>query len=205
MTSPTFFDRARSLTVREIATLTGAEPRGGADARSPHHRRRGARPRAAGRPDVSRQAQICRAAPASQAGACLTTRTVRRRGAGSRRRAVRARALSGLCRGRADAVRRRAAAVVAVRRRAASQPARSFIQTARLESGVTVDPAAVIGPRAEIGTGTVIHAGAVIGPKVRIGRDCAIGAHVSIMHTPDRRPRHRASRHAGSARTASAT
>ena len=55
--------------------------------------------------------------------------------------------------------------------------------TARLESGVTVDPGAVIGPGAEIGAGTVIHAGAVIGPKVRIGRDCAIGAHASLMHT----------------------
>ena len=37
--------------------------------------------------------------------------------------------------------------------------------TARLESGVTVDPGVVIGPRAEIGTGTVINAGAVIGPE----------------------------------------
>ncbi|MFH4180585.1 hypothetical protein WDA55_21270, partial [Acinetobacter baumannii] len=29
--------------------------------------------------------------------------------------------------------------------------------SARLESGVTVDPAAVVGPQAEIGAGTVIH------------------------------------------------
>jgi len=40
---------------------------------------------------------------------------------------------------------------------------------------VTVDPAAVIGPRAEIGSGTVIAPTAVIGPHVRIGRDCVIG------------------------------
>src|SRR5271165_3255061 len=43
--------------------------------------------------------------------------------------------------------------------------------TARLESGVTIDPFAVIGPRAEIGTGTLIGPGAIIGPDVRIGRD----------------------------------
>jgi UDP-3-O-[3-hydroxymyristoyl] glucosamine N-acyltransferase len=54
--------------------------------------------------------------------------------------------------------------------------------TARLESGVTVDPAAVIGPRAEIGAGTLIGAGAVIGPDVRIGRYCAIGAGATIAH-----------------------
>jgi UDP-3-O-[3-hydroxymyristoyl] glucosamine N-acyltransferase len=54
--------------------------------------------------------------------------------------------------------------------------------TARLESGVTIDPGAVIGPRAEIGAGTVIAAGAVVGPNVHIGRDCAIGAGVSIIH-----------------------
>ena len=54
--------------------------------------------------------------------------------------------------------------------------------TARLESGVTVDPLAVIGPRAEIGAGTLIAAGAVIGPGVCIGRDCAIGAGASVLH-----------------------
>jgi UDP-3-O-[3-hydroxymyristoyl] glucosamine N-acyltransferase len=47
---------------------------------------------------------------------------------------------------------------------------------------VTIDPGAVIGPRAEVGTGTVIGAGVVVGPKVHIGRDCAIGPNVSIMH-----------------------
>ncbi len=77
MTSPTFFDRARSLTVREIAALTGAEPRGGADL----DRR------------ITGVAALDRALPGdltfsstspnmpisyvpSRAGACLTTRTV---------------------------------------------------------------------------------------------------------------------------------
>ncbi len=54
--------------------------------------------------------------------------------------------------------------------------------SARLENGVTVDPGAVIGPRAEIGAGTVIGPNAVIGAKVRIGRDCSIGASATLMH-----------------------
>ena len=93
-------------------------------------------------------------------------------------RALRARALSRLRRGGAGAVSGRAAAVLAVRGAAAWRAAPSSIRPRGMESGVTVDPGAVIGPRAEIGAGTVIGAGAVIGPKVRIGRDCAIGANV---------------------------
>jgi len=54
--------------------------------------------------------------------------------------------------------------------------------SARLETGITIDPLAVVGPDAEIGAGTVIAAGAVIGPGVRIGRDCAIGAGASVLH-----------------------
>lgn len=54
--------------------------------------------------------------------------------------------------------------------------------SARIESGVAIDPLAVIGPRAEIGAGTVICAGAAIGPDVRVGRDCAIGAGATICH-----------------------
>ena len=55
--------------------------------------------------------------------------------------------------------------------------------TARLGSGITVDPGAVIGPRAEIGAGSIIAATAVIGSDVLIGRDCMIGAGCSITHT----------------------
>ncbi|MCC7346390.1 MAG: UDP-3-O-(3-hydroxymyristoyl)glucosamine N-acyltransferase [Variibacter sp.] len=55
-------------------------------------------------------------------------------------------------------------------------------KAARLEPGVSVDPAAVVGAGAEIGSGTTIGAGAVIGPGVRIGRDCAIGASTTITH-----------------------
>ena len=54
--------------------------------------------------------------------------------------------------------------------------------SARLETGVTVDPLAVIGSEAEIGSGTLIGPGAVIGPAVAIGRDSAVGAGATIVH-----------------------
>jgi UDP-3-O-[3-hydroxymyristoyl] glucosamine N-acyltransferase len=54
--------------------------------------------------------------------------------------------------------------------------------SARIEAGVTIDPLALIGPRAEIGAGTVIAAGAAVGPDVCIGRQCAIGAGTSVVH-----------------------
>lgn len=60
--------------------------------------------------------------------------------------------------------------------------AASVHPSARLEAGVTVDPAAVIGPNAEIGTGTVIGPGASVGPAVRIGRGCSIGAGATLTH-----------------------
>jgi UDP-3-O-[3-hydroxymyristoyl] glucosamine N-acyltransferase len=53
---------------------------------------------------------------------------------------------------------------------------------AEIEDGATIDPGAVIGPRAAIGSGTVIGATAVIGPGVQIGRDCSVGPGASIMH-----------------------
>lgn len=54
--------------------------------------------------------------------------------------------------------------------------------TARLEPGVHVEPAAVVGADAEIGSGTRIAAGAIVGQNVRIGRDCDIGAGASVLH-----------------------
>jgi UDP-3-O-[3-hydroxymyristoyl] glucosamine N-acyltransferase len=55
-------------------------------------------------------------------------------------------------------------------------------ETARLESGATAEPGAVIGANAEIGSGTVIGATAVIGTGVRIGRDCSIGASAVVSN-----------------------
>jgi UDP-3-O-[3-hydroxymyristoyl] glucosamine N-acyltransferase len=54
--------------------------------------------------------------------------------------------------------------------------------SARLEGGVVVDPGAMIGPGAEIGAGSFVGPMAVVGPNVRIGRDCAIGASSSVTH-----------------------
>jgi UDP-3-O-[3-hydroxymyristoyl] glucosamine N-acyltransferase len=53
---------------------------------------------------------------------------------------------------------------------------------ARLEDGVSVDPGAVVGPGVEIGSGTSIGANAVIGAEVRIGRGCSIGAGTVVSH-----------------------
>jgi len=53
--------------------------------------------------------------------------------------------------------------------------------TAKLETGVEVEPLAVIGARAEIGSGTRIGAGAVIGADVKIGRDCTIAPGASVV------------------------
>jgi UDP-3-O-[3-hydroxymyristoyl] glucosamine N-acyltransferase len=182
MTEPFFFNRGRGLTVREIAALTGAEPQPGADLdrcitgvaaldrATPHDLAFLDKPKYA--------AQLS----ASGAGACLTTK---RYAGGSPAH------ISVLC------VAEPYRAFVEVTRtlfpdaiRPSSLFETSGVATgafvhpsARLESGVTIDPGVVIGPRAEIGTGTVINAGAVIGPKVRIGRDCAIGANASITNS----------------------
>jgi UDP-3-O-[3-hydroxymyristoyl] glucosamine N-acyltransferase len=176
MTEPFFFNRGRGLTVREIAALTGAEPQPGADL---DRRITGAAPHDLAFLDKPKYAvQLS----ASGAGVCLTTK----RHAGGAPAHV-----SVLC------VAEPYRAFVEVTRtlfpdaiRPSSLFETSGVATgafvhpsARLESGVTIDPGVVIGPRAEIGTGTVINAGAVIGPKVRIGRDCAIGANASITNS----------------------
>jgi UDP-3-O-[3-hydroxymyristoyl] glucosamine N-acyltransferase len=61
-------------------------------------------------------------------------------------------------------------------------PGATIHPSARLESEIAIDPGVVIGPRAEIGSGTIVAANAVIGPDVMIGRGCVIGAGASIMH-----------------------
>jgi UDP-3-O-[3-hydroxymyristoyl] glucosamine N-acyltransferase len=182
MTAPFFFDRGSGLTVREIAVLTGAVARPGADL----DRR------------ITGIAALDRAAPddlafldksryvtqlsASSAGACLTTE----RYAGRAPEHVSVLSVTEPYRAFVEATRTlfpealRPSSLF----EASGVAAGAFIHaTARLENGVIVDPAAVIGPKAEVGTGTVIGAGAVIGPKVRIGRQCAIGANASIANS----------------------
>jgi UDP-3-O-[3-hydroxymyristoyl] glucosamine N-acyltransferase len=181
MTEPLFFKPARALTIGEIATLTGAEPRAGA----PLDRR------------LTNVAALDRAGPndltfldnvkyagqlaATAAGACLLTPRFEKQ------------APSGLAVLRSREPYRAFATVVRALFPEALRPSSLFEAkgvtpgtfvhaSARLENGVVVDPGAVIGPRAEIGAGTVISANAVIGPQVRIGRDCNIGAGASILH-----------------------
>jgi UDP-3-O-[3-hydroxymyristoyl] glucosamine N-acyltransferase len=182
MTEPIFFRRGHGLTVAEIAAFTGAEPWPGADL----DRRitgisalDGAAPHDLTFLDKPKYASQL---SASRAGACLTTK----RHAGHAPPHV-----SVLC------IAQPYRAFVDVTRKlfpGALRPSSLFEAggvatgaivhpTARLESGVTVDPGVVIGPRAEIGTGTVINAGAVIGPDVRVGRECAIGANASITNS----------------------
>ena len=186
MGEPEFSKRARSLTLAEIAALTGAAlPDAAAAGRAIDAGRmidNVAPLDTAGPRDLAffDKQRFAATASVTHAGACLT---------------------SAAFAGRLPAdtvalvVRRPFHAFVAVARALFPDALRpsSLYQgdgaagahvhpLARLEPGVTVDPGAVIGPRAEIGSGTVIGANAVIGPDVRVGRDCAIGATAAITH-----------------------
>jgi UDP-3-O-[3-hydroxymyristoyl] glucosamine N-acyltransferase len=182
VTRNSFFECPISLSVSEIASLTGAVPHEGADLSrricniAPVDR--------AGATDLTfvEGAKFAAALASTKAGAVLTTERFARQ------------VPSGIT---VLLVRKPYPAFVAVARefyRSALRPT-SIIGTdgvspgafvhpsARLESGVTVDPGAVIGPQAEIGAGTLIGANTVIGQHVRIGRDSAIGATCTITHT----------------------
>jgi UDP-3-O-[3-hydroxymyristoyl] glucosamine N-acyltransferase len=176
-----FFDRPPGLTVAEIISLTGAEPR---DAAMLSHRITDVAPvDLAGPTDLTfiESSKFADALATTCAGACLMPPRFEEK------------APEGLVVLRTKEPYR---AFVTVHRKLYPQslcPTSLFETsgiydgatihpTARLESDVTVDPGAVIGPRAEIGAGSVIAATAVIGPDVLIGRDCNIGAGCSITH-----------------------
>jgi UDP-3-O-[3-hydroxymyristoyl] glucosamine N-acyltransferase len=181
MSEPQFFKRPSGLSVGEIAALTKATPRAGAqlDRRitniAPLDR--------AGPHDLTflDNAKYADALTATRAGACFVAARFESRAPA---------ALNVL---RADEPYRAFVAVARALFPDALRPSSLFETegvapgafvhpTARIESGARIDPGAVVGPRAEIGNGTVIGAGAAIGPDVRIGRDCAIGPHCSIIH-----------------------
>ena len=181
MTQREFFKRPASMTVGQIAALTGAEPSNGA----PLDR------------VISNVAPIDLAGPSdvtfidnfryigglasTQAGACLISERFEKQ------------APRGLVVLRTKEPYR---AFVTVQRKLFPDslrptslfgaegvaPGAIVHSSVRLESGVTVDPGAVIGPHVKIGTGTVIGATSVIGPGVQIGRDCSIGPGCSIIH-----------------------
>jgi UDP-3-O-[3-hydroxymyristoyl] glucosamine N-acyltransferase len=181
MSAPIFFKRGRGLTVREIATLAGAEPRRGADldrqitgvAALDH-----ATPHDLAFLDNVRYAHQ---AATTAAAACLTLERLAARIPAHVNLLCAHKPYQGFVEvARAlfpDSLRPSSLFEAAgVASGAVVHP------TARLESGVAIDPGAVVGPRAEIGSGTVIGVGSAIGPNVRIGRGCAIGPHVSIIH-----------------------
>ena len=182
VTVPVFFKSSSGLSFREIAELTGAQVRSGAqldllitniaplDRAGPH--------------DLSflDNAKYVDALMASSVGACLMA---------NRFAAQAPTALNVLT------VKEPFHAFVEVARKLfpeALRPGSLFESQgvaagatvhplAQLENGVIVDPGAVIGPRAAIGAGTVIGATTVIGPDVQIGRHCSIGPGASVTHT----------------------
>jgi UDP-3-O-[3-hydroxymyristoyl] glucosamine N-acyltransferase len=54
--------------------------------------------------------------------------------------------------------------------------------SAAIESGVQIEPGAVVGREARIARGTTVAAGAVVGYRVVVGRDCYIGPGTSLTH-----------------------
>ena len=181
MSEPLFFKAARALTVGEIASLTGAEPRPATDLARP----------------ISDIAPLDRAGPrdltfldnpkfagelaTTRAGACLVAARFEA-SVPSRVAALRShepyRAFVTAARALFPSAQRPSSLYGGP----GIAPGASVHSAARLEQSVTIDPGVVIGPGAEIGSGTLVAANAVIGPGVRIGRDCAIGAGASVMH-----------------------
>jgi UDP-3-O-[3-hydroxymyristoyl] glucosamine N-acyltransferase len=181
MTRPMFFQHSGGLTVSEIAALTGAVARPGAgiDRRITDV----APPDRAGPDDLIffERVKFADDLETTQAKVCLTSERLSAH--------VPPHILALLC----LAPYRAFVAVTRALYPDSMRPSSLFEATgiaagahvhssARLESGVTIDPGAVIGTRAEIGSGTVIAATAAIGPGVRIGRDCVIGSGVALTN-----------------------
>jgi UDP-3-O-[3-hydroxymyristoyl] glucosamine N-acyltransferase len=181
MAEPSFFKRPKSMTVGEIAALTGAEHRGSTAPDRVIANIAALNTATAHDLTFLDSAKYVDHLAHTRAAACLVTS----------RFADRAPPHLAVL-----AIRDPYRAFVAVARalfpdslRPASlfggsgvAPGAHVHESARLETGVVVDPGAVVGPGAEIGTGTIISANAAIGPGVRIGRHCSIGANSSIIH-----------------------
>jgi UDP-3-O-[3-hydroxymyristoyl] glucosamine N-acyltransferase len=176
-----FFAPPAGMTVREIAELTGAKPRDGAQLGGVI---RGIAAIERARPSdlvyVDRAKFLDRLA-ATRAGFCLTTEEFAKaapRGLSVLQTADPFRDFVIVARQLyPDSLRPRS-----LYEAEAVGPGAVLHPTAEIEDGVTIDPGAVIGPRAAIGSGTVIGPNAVIGPAVQIGRDGSVGPGASIMH-----------------------
>lgn len=182
MSEPSFFAIPQSMTVAEIARITGAEPADGVDL---NHRISGIAPLdRAGPADISffDSKRFAASLTSTRAGACFCSPSDR---------AAVPRSTVAL----AVAAPQRAFALVAARLYpAAMRPdpvtgmagisgAAHIDPTAVLEADVTIEVGAVVGAGAEIGAGTLIGAGTVIGREVRIGRSAVIASGVTIVHT----------------------
>ena len=178
---PVFFRPTRELTLGEIATLTGAEPQS-ADALG--RRIDNVAPLdAAGPSDLTffDNARFADQFASTRAGACLVAPRFMDSsppGLAVLRTKEPYRAFVAVARALFPAALRTTSLFAndGISDQAMVHP------LARIEGGVSVDPAAVVGPNAEIGSGTAIGPGAVIGPGVSIGRDCTIGASATITH-----------------------
>jgi UDP-3-O-[3-hydroxymyristoyl] glucosamine N-acyltransferase len=182
LAEPQFFSTQSTLTVGEIATLTGAEPRPGADL---GRRIRNIAPIDLAGPDdltFLDNVKFASELATTRAGAVLTTARFEPQAPG------------GLTVLRSRTPYNAFVTVMREFYRGSLRPTSpygddgiapgAFVHpTARLGAGVTVDPGAVIGANAEIGSGTIISANVVIGTKVKIGRDCTIGPNGSITHS----------------------
>jgi UDP-3-O-[3-hydroxymyristoyl] glucosamine N-acyltransferase len=181
MADPQFFGNQATMTIGEIAALTGAEPRAGADL---GHRICNIAPIDLAQPhDLSfiDNAKFAGALATTRAGAVLTTARFEPQ------------APSTLAVLRSPEPYKAFVRVMREFYRSSLRPVSpygdegiapdaSVHPTARLDKGVTVDPGAVIGAGAEIGAGSIVSANAVIGAKVKIGRDCTIGPNSTITH-----------------------
>jgi UDP-3-O-[3-hydroxymyristoyl] glucosamine N-acyltransferase len=176
-----FFSGSARLSVAEIATLTGAEPREGADL---SRRLSGIAPLdQAGAGDLTfvADAKFAAALQSTRAGAVLTNERFARHvpdGVAVLRTQQPYRAFVMVARKIYSSALRPAP----VFGDNGVSPSAAVHPSARLERDVTVDPFAVIGPSATIGSGTLIGAHAVIGGHVQIGSNCAIGASCTVTH-----------------------
>src|SRR6266436_4176272 len=185
MPEPLFFKSARSLTVAEIAALTGAHPADGV----PLDRviTNIAPLDSAGTSDLTffENPKYLDELAGTRAGACLVA--PRFAGKAPPRLAVLTvrepyRAFVAIARTLFPDSLRPSLVFAAAGIAPAAHVGAHVHPSARLESGVALDPGVVVGPGAEIGSGTVVAAHAVVGPGVRIGRNCSIGAQSSILH-----------------------
>ena len=169
MADPVFFAPETSLSVEEIATLTGARPAAGAD---PALRVSGVAPLDAAGPNDLTFLDGPRYLPllaATRAAVCLTVA----RHAPAVPAGVTALETPKPYEAYVAVLRRLYPAALRPAPILASgiSPAAHIDPTARLEEGATVEAGAVVGAGAEIGRGTIVGPGAVIGPGVRIGQD----------------------------------